>query len=305
MDPLLIGALLISQIGASAKQYSMKNCGKILPGVRGSCFANMLRAAICTAVSVIIWLIADGKGTNGQGYLIIIAAGIGTAVNLMAWLLCANLISLSLLECFILVGSLILPMLLTPFIFGGESVSPLQWIGCALVLISVILFLEPDRNEKAKSSGLFRGVMIFLAALGAAVSAIFKKLYTFYVEAEGNGSSELYTLLTFAIMLLVFAIINSVYFAGDKIKNVPFAIEKGALKKTIIYISVASIGLYVYELFSTYASRMPAAIFFPLSRGLLIVGTFLLDVIGFGYKATAKKLIGLITVIAAMILVNL
>ena len=76
-------------------------------------------------------------------------------------------------------------------------------------------------------------------------------------------------------------------------------------KKVWIYVLIAAVSLYLTELFMVYATRLPSAIYYPLSRVLTVGCSFLLDVIVFKDKITSKKLIGLVTVILAIILVNL
>jgi multidrug transporter EmrE-like cation transporter len=76
-------------------------------------------------------------------------------------------------------------------------------------------------------------------------------------------------------------------------------------KRVLVYIIMAATALYVAELFSVYAAQLPSAIYYPLSKGLAVLATFLLDVIVFKDKVTVKKIIGLCLVIIAIVLVNL
>ena len=81
MDILLYGALLMSQLGTTGKQFAMKKCGRIAPGPFNSVCINMARSLICLIVSIFIWLITGGGTTTFVGHLIIIISGIGTAFN--------------------------------------------------------------------------------------------------------------------------------------------------------------------------------------------------------------------------------
>ena len=63
--------------------------------------------------------------------------------------------------------------------------------------------------------------------------------------------------------------------------------------------------LYVKELFTSYATQLPSAIYYPLSKGLTVGCTFLLDVTVFKEKITVKKLVVFAVVIVAVILINL
>ena len=98
MQFLLYGALILSQLGTSAKQFAMKHCGRLAPGPFNSVCINMARALICLVVSILIWIATDGTTTTPFGHLIIVIAGIGTAFNLFTWILSSRLVSLTLIE---------------------------------------------------------------------------------------------------------------------------------------------------------------------------------------------------------------
>ena len=123
MDFLLYGALLIAQLGNTAKQYAMKKCGGLAPGAFNSVCINLARSLICLAVSLVIWLFAGGGATTLSGHLFIIAAGIGTAFNLFTWILASQIVPLALVESVSMMGSMVVPLILAPYLYNGEEVS--------------------------------------------------------------------------------------------------------------------------------------------------------------------------------------
>ena len=112
-------------------------------------------------------------------------------------------------------------------------------------------------------------------------------------------------------VLAVFLVLFAVYYASER-KRVALLCAAGErpkvefpYKNVWVYILIAGVALYVNELFTTYAAQLSSAIFYPLSKGLTVGCTFLLDVIVFKDKVTIKKMIGFFVVVAAIIFINL
>ncbi len=303
---LLYGALLLSQLGTSAKQFAMKHCGIHTPGTFNSVCINLARSVICLVVSAVIWLLTDGTTSTLSGHIIMVIAGIGTALTLLTWILSSRLISLTLLENVGMIGSLIIPLVLAPILYEGDVASPLQWIGCVLIFISLFLFTNKDTNTK-KESGLFWKILIlFIYLFGTAVSMVLKKYYTYHITANNLGSIEYFTFIGFVAAFLFFIILFFIFYRKEK-KRLNEEQSKVELpyKKVWKYILLAGIALYMFELFASYAAQLPSAIYYPLSRGLCVVCSFLLDVIAFKDKITRKKIIGLFVIVVAIVLINL
>ncbi len=311
MDILFYGALLLAQLGICGKQFAMKRCGGLAPGAFNSVCINLMRSLICLLVSLIIWLVTDGSTTTLFGHIIIIISAVGTAFNLFTWILSSRLVPLTLIESVSMIGSLVIPLILAPFLYDGDSVSPLQWIGCALIFISVFLFMSKEKEAKHKGSLALKVVIISVCALSITVASIFKKYYTYHISQRGLGTIEYFTFINFVTVLAVFLMLFAVYRKTES-KRVSASVSDGSAakveypyKKVWAYILIAAVSLYVAELFTSYAAQLPSAIYYPLSRGLTVVGTFLLDVIVFKDRVTVKKIVGLVVVVVAIVLVSL
>lgn len=305
MDFFLFFSLILAQVGITAKQYVMKLCGKRASGAFNSVCINMARAAICLIVSVIIWIVSGGGSTSLTGHLIIALAGIGTAFNLFTWIISSTLVSLTLIESVSMIGSLVLPLILAPYLYEGDTVSPIQWVGCGLVFASVFFFMNKGTGEKKHGGTLKKAAVVIVCAVSTTVASIFKKYYTFHITANGQGSIEYFTFISFVVVLAVFALLFSIFYRVEKKAVGDEGRVELPYKKVGVYIIIAAASLYINELFASYASQLPSAIYYPLSKGLAVLCTFLLDVIAFKDRVTVKKLIGLAVVIAAIIMVNL
>ena len=309
MDILLYGALLISQLGICGKQYAMKRCGALAPGAFNSICINLFRSGICLIVSLVIWAFADGTDTTVFGYVIAAAGGIGTALSLFSWILSSQRISLTLIEGISAIGSLVIPLILAPYLSNGESVTPIQWVGTALLFISLFLFGEKDTKDKSKNS-IFSGIALAaLCALGVMVALVAKKLYTYHITSNGLGSIEFFTLIGFVGVLLTFLVLLPIYYRSERIKSEKTSDGTSAavsfpLRRIWVFIIIAAVSLYVYELFVAYASTLPSAIYYPLSKAASIVGCFLLDIIVFKDRITPKKAIGLSLLLVSVVLIT-
>ena len=304
-------ALMLAQLGTNGKQYSMKKCGRLAPGPFNSVCINAMRALICIIVSFGIWIIADGSTTTAFGNLIIILSGIGTALNLFTWILSSRLVSLTLLESVCMIGSLLVPMFLAPVLYNGESVSLLQWIGAVLVFVAVFLFMnKEDPSVKKEGTPLQKFLIVLFCAAANTTTTIFKKYYDVHIVKKGLGSVEYFTFINFVTIISVFAILFVIFYLREKKRLMRDAEEGEAVKvelpykKVWFFVLIAAAALYLNELFTVYANELDAAIYMPLSKGLNVACTFAMDIIVFKDKITLKKLIGLVTVIVAIVLVT-
>lgn len=311
MNFMLYGALLLAQAGTGVKQFAMKNCGRLAPGAFNSVCINLARSLICLAISMIIWLSTGGDTTTFFGHVIIIIAGIGTALNLFTWILSSQFVSLTLIESVSMIGSMVIPLILAPYLYDCDTVSPLQWLGCALVFVSVFLFMNKEKKSGKEGSALQKIVIVAICAIGITLASVFKKYYTYYITAKGLGSIEYFTFINFVTVLAVFLVLFAVYYMSERKRAAVICTADESpkvefpYKRVWIYILVAAVALYVNELFTSYAAQLPSAIYYPLARGLNVGCTFLLDVIVFKCKVTAKKIIGFFIVVVAILFINL
>jgi drug/metabolite transporter (DMT)-like permease len=210
-----------------------------------------------------------------------------------------------------MIGSLVIPMILAPYLYDGDHVSLLQWIGCILIFVCVFLFSGGKDTEKKSGTLPQKIAAVTACAFGNMLSGVTKKYYTYRISQEGLGTIEYFTFIGFVTVLIIFGILFAVFYANEKQRlslQAPAGTEVKVplpYKSAGIFILIAAGALYVNELFTSYASQLPSAIYYPLARGLTIGCTFLLDWIVFKEKLTVRKLIGLVLVILAIVLVNL
>ena len=308
-------AILIANGGNALKQYAMKNCGRRAPGGFNSICINFGRCIICFLVSLVFWLIVGMGGADATGNVVTVLAGIGSAVSLFAWILASGFIPMSLIEIFNTFGSLVFPLILAPYIYNGDSVSLIQWLGCAALVVSVLLFIdlplkkrdEVDKPEPKNSIGLGVKIGIVLAsAVGTGAGTLFQKYYVLNTVETGKGSMEYFNMLSFVVMIAFFAL-GFLWYALTK--RAEISDENGRIllpyKRVWTFIIMAAVGLYICQYFSGIASKLPSAVYFPLTKGVAIAETVLLDTLVFKDKLTLKRVASLVFVVISVVLVNL
>ena len=292
----LIGA----KIGAIGKMIAMKKCGNAAKGAKNSLKINLIRSLGCVFISLIICVFIGFQDVSDKAVLYSVSSGIANALLLFAWVLCAERCALCTVEIFCMIGGVVLPMILAPLMFSGESVSIYQWIG-ALMLIPAAYCFFP-KNKGNASFSLSAIPLLLLSGLSNAGCVISQKLFTAY----GEGTVADFNLITFVVCTLTLAIL----FVIIKIfkKELPPAHESksNSLMYLSVYIFVAIVMLYASQFLNTLASgKLSPAIFYPLSYAISMPMTLLTDIVIFKEKIRTPYFIGISLVIGAIILINL
>ncbi len=291
--------LFLSKFAAVIKCIAVVKCGKIATGIQNNVIINLIRTLGCSVVSVIVCLIVGFSNIDRVGLLLAIASGVATGLMMIVWLISTGFASVCLVEVFSMVGGLILPLFLSPFLISGDNVTYLQWIGAFLLLVAVFMFSKGGTNNKITLKGL---VFLLLCLLTTAVTMITQTCYSHY----SKGSSEDFQLYTFlfasATLLITFFIIKITN------KNSPEKeSEKPKFNKRVVfYVFIAIVFLYACNLLSKMsATYLPQTLFYPLSYIISMPLIFLMDVIVFKEKVTVLNVIGLVLVVTAGVLVNI
>ena len=284
--------LLLSKIAALIKMIAVKNCGNIAKGAKNSVIINIIRALGCVAVSFAVCLFSGIEKLDTVGTVIAVFAGICNGLSLFSWILAANNASLCTVETFCMTGGVVLPLIVAPFIFAGESVSIFQWIGSAL-LFAAMFCLTKSSGKRKLSFGTW-GLLITcgLANFGCVLT---KKLFTEF----SKGKTEVFQLYTFAFVLATLFIIF-MFFPKKKAEDKPkFS------SKVIMYIFVAIVMLYLVEYLATLsAGHLDSAIYYPLSYVISMPLTFLADAIIYREKITVNNVVGIVLVTLSGVLIN-
>ncbi len=314
-------ALILAELSNAAKKFAMKKCGKTTPGPFNSVCINMMRAGICTVISLITWLIAGTGADTGKGNAIIIIVGIGMVLDVFCYIISSSMLPLVFISSVNMIASMVLPLILAPYVFNGDKVSPIQWLGCALIFFSVFLFAKKETGEKKSAPLIVKILAVLGGSTGIFLAQMFKKYYTVHYLQNGVGSAEYFTFVTFLTMIVIFSVMFSCFIAAKKIgisrikKTIPEEGRESAekeipkielpYKKVWYLVLIAATALYAYQLLTVHATKLPSALYFPLTNSVSFIFSFLVDIIFFKDKVTPKKIVGLFVIITAIVLVGI
>ena len=301
--------LIIARAFGATKGYAMKRASERAPTADNCLCTNLIRTLICIGVSVVLWLVSGAGASSSFGNVLVLLSGISNALNIYFWIICVQYVSISTVEVFSMIGTVIIPMILAPFLYNGDTVSPIQWIGCAVLLVAALLFASQEK--RAESGNPYKKVLsIFFLVLGIAGVSVTQKMYAYHISSHGLGSVEYFNLGTFVCVGLLFVALFAVreisarraHRASPEVvipsRDFPF-------KRVILYIIIAAVGLYAYQYFLTLASTLDSAILYPMSYALAMASSLILDTFFFKQKFTPKRMLGTVCVAIVIVLVNL
>ena len=284
--------LFLSKIATVIKMIAVKNCGNIASGPRNSIIINLIRSLGCIAVSLVVCLASGFSPLDSAGTVISVFAGISNGIVLFVWILAANKVSLCTVETFCMAGAVIPPLIVSPFIFEGETVSVAQWIGSVLLFGAMYCLSKGGKKSKMSLSAF---VLLVVCTIGNSCCALTKKLFTSFSES----STEMFQLYTFVFVFITFVLIFPFVPAHKASESPKFT------SKVSFYILIAVIMLYLVEYLSTLSSGyLPSAVYYPLSYVISMPMTFIADVIFFKEKITFNNVIGILLVTLSGILIN-
>lgn len=305
--------LAISKFCGAAKMAAMKNCGNADDSTGTSVKVNAVRSGIILVVSVIVFVVS--RAVTADGVWIAALSGVSNALNMLSWLVCATAVSLCIVETFVMIGSVVFPLALSPLLYAGETVSAAQWAGAGVILAAVVLFCV-GRDVKFGKKGIVWIAVCTLSSAGCNVTA---KLYA--VRA-GSEYVAFFNLVTFVIVFAFFAVVAAITVLKNRKKTDPTADSEpvedsgraeekdpqsreffGLPKRTYFRIAIAAVGMYATNYFMTLAAgALPSGVLYPLSYGAGFVLTAIMDTVFFKQKLTLPRAVATVLAVAGAVL---
>lgn len=299
--------LAISKFCGAAKMAAMKNCGNADDSTGTSVKVNAVRSGIILVVSVIVFAVS--RAATADGVWIAALSGVSNALNMLSWLVCATAVSLCIVETFVMIGSVVFPLALSPLLYAGETVSAAQWAGAGVILAAVVLFCV-GRDVKFGKKGIVWIAVCTLSSAGCNVTA---KLYA--VRA-GSEYVAFFNLVTFVIVFAFFAVVAAITVLKNR-KKTDSAADSGRAeekdpqpreffglpKRTYFRIAIAAVGMYATNYFMTLAAgALPSGVLYPLSYGAGFVLTAIMDTVFFKQKLTLPRAVATVLAVAGAVL---
>lgn len=290
--------LIMAKLASVAKMMAVKKCGNIASGAKNSVKINLIRSAGSLAIALIVCIFSGFEKMNSYGILFTVLSGISQGIMLWSWILAATSAPMITVEVFCMIGGVVIPLIISPIVLDGTSVTIIQWIG-SLLLFGAMFCLSKRGGDSGKITP--KSILLMcIAGLSNAGSVISQK---FFKEFEGgtNADFQLGTFMFTIAVLSFILLMMQLFIKTEKTEN-----SSKINARVMVFICIAFIMTYTAQFFSTEASgSISAAVLYPLSYVISMPLVFLVDVIFFREKVTVNNIIGIILVTASGVLINL
>ena len=301
-QPLLLAISMAACLGGSLirKLYSDR--------FPGSAFARNIYNTVSTGVSAVALAI---MAICFYGVASISSASLFTVLLAVAFGIVTALQQLMMLKAFevgpfaytsvITSLSMLIPTLSGALIFKTETISPIQYVGIALMIVCLVLSVDTRKQTGEKKASLkwmlfCAGSFIFCGLVGV--------MQTWH-QSDPARESELNI---FLVIAFVIACVYSGIMSLISLRKEP---KKESAEKRrfpflalvpLIIVAVAGICAAVNNMFNLYlVGKMEKAVFFPVVNGGGLVLTTLSALILFREKLTASKLIGMVLAVISIV----
>ena len=192
-------------------------------------------------------------------------------------------------------SSAFIPTVIFGVVYAHDGINAVKVIGMALLLVSLILFINPKKSGEKLTARWFLMAFLFFVA-GGAVGIFYRVFGLSAFSGETDG------------VMMTASIVSAVLFAATAFilncakKEPAPSVKKGAL----FYVVFCGIMSVVYQRLNLSLSGViPGVIFFPVSNGSMVILSAVSGRIFFGEKLKKVQLFGIILGLIAIVTVGL
>ena len=284
------------------KGYSGKKTSGLVSGLEGAVFVSFLRIFFCMifgAFLIIPEILRSGIAVlniSAEVLMVSVISGLTNAAVLITWILLVKKGALLLIDSSGMCGVFI-PLILS-LIFYNEQIRINHIIGVVLLIIAVFILYAYNESVKPKISFL---TILLLAFYGVSNGVADFSGKAFNKIAQGSVSTAIFNFYTYLFAFLGLGI----YYLTVKGLNNNKQPSLVLLKKSIGYVIVMAISLYLTTFFKTIAANyLPAAQLYPIYQGAMLILNGAMGAVFFGEKATSKSIIAVIISILGIVALN-
>lgn len=276
-------------------------CGKRTSGFMSSfsdaSFASFIRMLFCAAFGFLIVVISGNVAEllpSVNMLLVSLLSGVASAFFVLSWLVEVRKSAFMLVDIFLMLG-VVLTLVLSK-IFFNEAIKFTQWLGVALLFVSVLLMCSYNNSIKTKLK-ISSLLMMTLCGASFGVTDFSQKLF---VKVLPSGSAAVFNFYTYIFsgltLLLVYCISRK---AGKS--------EKAQFPKEIVgYILVMAVCLFLNSFFKTLAANhLDAVLLYPLNQGSALILNSVMCAVAFREKLNFKGILGISIAFIALVVINL
>ena len=289
--------LAIAIFSGIVKGYCGKKTSGFVEGYKDAMVANLIRMILCIFIGAgVIFMNGDTKFMLPDAKVLAITAmsGITTSCFVVSWLLSVRKGAYMMIDVFLMLGVLV--TILLGRIFFNENIESNQFVGMAVLLLSVIIMCSYNNSIKEKIS-ITSFLLLIMCGLSNGLTDFSQKLFVKQAEGLPISVFNFYTYVFSALTLVLFYI-----FSKEKHENK----DDRNIKKISGYILVMAICLFVNSYFKTVAAKyLDSAILYPLNQGMALILSSIMAATLFKEKLTVKAIVGLILAFSGLLIINL
>ena len=189
---------------------------------------------------------------------------------------------------------LLIPTVLGPIIWTeNNAVTLIQWIGVALLIVSLVLGL------KSSDGGKFNFKWLIFALLSAVTCGMLGIVQQAHQKSDASNELNMMLIIAFGtaiIIALIYSLISSKHDKTNPVKEFR-PVDYGAAIGSGLCLGFANVA----NLFLSGA--LPAIIFFPIVNGGLVILSTIMSLIVFKEKLNLRQSIGVVLGIISLMLI--
>lgn len=263
-------------------------------GIHGLIKINGIRQCIAAFMAFLLIVIFNNRAEIDLMTVIISAfSGTMIVISMSCSLYAMKTGMISLVSLFGTAG-LIIPCLVGVFLFD-TSVSPMQWLGFAIFMVSAYLMIMSSKDSvkgfSVKTFFLLLGVM-----LSEGFTMMAQQMFTQYVP---DGDVSVFSFLSFGIVGVIMLSVLPFIRKNDTEKRKPTE------KKTYLYAAILATTLLIINQLATLATAIvPPIILFTFINGGSTVIAAIVAMLVYKEKLTVKSVFGIALGIISFIIIK-
>ncbi len=191
--------------------------------------------------------------------------------------------------------SLSIPLIYSFFVWN-ETISPLQSIGLAMLVLTFVLSAKSSGND-SKSISLVWFIMALIGYIANGSTAVIQKQHQFIVGEEAAG---IFLAIAYCVSMIFFIVLFAVENKGLAFKPKEHFSNLTLLLPVIL---LSGLGSFIgNKLLSELSTKVAAPILYPCINGGLALLTGIVSFAAFKEKTTKLKALSMITGLCAIIL---
>lgn len=309
----MIGYLFlgIALLCGAVKGYCGKKTSGFLRTPSDSVLISLLRMAMCIFIGIAaicfdknaVWLLPT------DALLVALASGVTCSLFVISWILCIRTGAFMMVDVFLTAG-VIIPIVSCALMYG-ETVSVRQIIGCALLLVAVLIMCSYNNSVKKSKITLPALALLILCGVANGCTDLLQKVYVKMTAGGSAASFNFYSYIGATVSLGIVYLGIMLYSKKKKAKTAELGVavaeeSKFNLPKLLPYIVVMAVCLFFYSFFKTLAAtHLDSILLYPISQVGSMLLASLMAMIFFKEKMNFRGVLGIVIALCAMLLINL